>query len=119
MTDLNLKAYSIVPVPAPRQTRSDRWNERPCVMRYREFRDNVKRLDIKVNNGDKVIFYLPIPKSWSKKKKAEHDGAPHMQKPDVDNLLKALLDAIYEDDSHIYSIAAEKRWSHTPRIEVL
>lgn len=29
-------------------------------------------------------------------------GTPHEQKPDKDNLLKALLDALYGDDSHVW-----------------
>ncbi len=114
----SLKTYLIIPVPAPRMTQSDRWNNRACVVRYFDFRDRVKELNISVVNGDKVTFYLPIPKSWSKKKQAQHDGMPHRQTPDIDNLLKALLDSIYENDSHIYSVWPEKRWSHSPRIEV-
>jgi hypothetical protein len=40
-------------------------------------------------------------------------------KPDLDNLVKALGDAVHVDDSHLWSIAAEKRWtSGKPRIEV-
>jgi len=33
--------------------------------------------------------YLPMPKSWSKKKKSAMAGRPHRQKPDRDNIDKA------------------------------
>jgi Holliday junction resolvase RusA-like endonuclease len=36
---------------------------------------------------------------------------PHQQTPDVDNLLKALLDAIHKQDCAVWSVWAEKRWS--------
>lgn len=113
-------SYHITPVPAPRMTRSDKWKKRPCVMRYFSFRDKVKDLGISVEPyGTHVRFFMPMPKSWSKKKKAEMNGTLHQQKPDVDNLLKALLDSIFKDDAHIADIRATKIWSVEGRIEIL
>ena len=43
---------------------------------------------------------------------------PHRQKPDIDNLIKALLDALYADDSHVWKITAEKRWHYEGKIMV-
>ena len=112
--------YDITPVPAPRMTRSDKWKKRPCVMRYFAFRDEVRLKKVKFGNNDAVFFYLTMPKSWSKKKKAEMIGKPHTQVPDIDNLLKALLDSLYEDDSHIYAIGgAYKYWDDVGSIEII
>lgn len=103
----------IVPVPAPRQVRSDKWKQRVCVMRYRAFKDQIRdNPDVYLVSGSKVIFYLPMPQSWSKKKRAANFEQPHTQKPDIDNLLKALMDALFDDDSHIWNISAEKRWAN-------
>jgi Holliday junction resolvase RusA-like endonuclease len=44
-----------------------------------------------------------MPNSWSKKKKAEFNGKPHQQKPDLDNLIKAFKDALCEDDSYVHT----------------
>lgn len=104
------RAYSITPVPAPRQTRSDKWKERPCVMQYRAFRDEIRRLGVCVGSWDYITFILPMPDSWNQKKRNDMRDRPHQQKPDIDNLLKALLDAIHEDDSHIHSIGGRKLW---------
>jgi Holliday junction resolvase RusA-like endonuclease len=57
-----------------------------------------------------------MPGSWSKKKKAIMDGKPHMQRPDLSNMLKAIEDAIYQDDSGIYDIHVTKRWGITGKI---
>ena len=57
-----------------------------------------------------------MPGSWSKKKRAVQDGKPHMSRPDLSNLLKALEDAIYTEDSVIYNIHIEKRWGITGKI---
>ena len=49
---------------------------------------------------------------WSKKKKHEMDGKPHQSRPDKDNLEKALLDAIYEEDSHVWDSRVTKVWGY-------
>ena len=56
-----------------------------------------------------MIFVLPMPKSWSKKK-AAMNGQPHQQRPDTDNLVKAVLDAVHEEDSQIYHVDGLKFW---------
>jgi len=112
--------YPITPVPKPRMTQRDKWKVRPCVARYRAFKDEVKLRRVKVNEyGDSVIFLMPMPKSWSKKKKEEMDGTPHQQKPDWDNLGKALSDAVYDDDSKIWNITISKMWAYEGAIEIL
>jgi Holliday junction resolvase RusA-like endonuclease len=69
-----------------------------------------------------VIFYMPMPKSWSKKRKIELDMKPHLIKSDLDNLLKMILDRaeglLFDNDKRIYSIRAEKVYSDRPRIEL-
>lgn len=80
-------------------------------MRYRAFKDEVKARGVKLEVGDKVIFNIEMPPSWSKKKRDTYNCKPHQQSPDIDNLMKALLDALFEDDSHIWMIYAEKRWA--------
>ena len=46
-------------------------------------------------------------------------GQPHQQKPDLDNLAKALFDALYEDDSSIYNIRLLKQWDWYGRIIIV
>ena len=110
----------ITPVPKPRQTRADKWQKRPSVMRYRAFADEVrlkmpKGVDL---NYSEIKFYLPMPMSWSIKKKLEMLNQPHMQRPDIDNLAKAFFDALYEDDSHIHTIGLVKRWGNDGVIKI-
>ena len=112
--------YPIPPCPAPRQTRSDRWKKRPCVERYRAFRDLVKlhRVDIP-EYGAVITFAMPMPMSWSKTKCDRMRGQPHRQKPDLDNLLKALLDAVFADDCRVWSYSASKIWSDQGGIRIV
>jgi Holliday junction resolvase RusA-like endonuclease len=56
-----------------------------------------------------VYFYMPRPKGMKK----QDATAPHTKKPDIDNLLKAVMDAltdikIWRDDSLVYFIQAHK-----------
>ncbi len=110
--------YPILPVPAPRMTRSDKWKQRKCVMAYRHFRDKVREAGIVLPVPYKVTFNLPMPSSWSEKKRKAMEGQPHTSKPDKDNLEKALLDALYENDSHVWSGWVEKRWARIPSIKI-
>ena len=106
----------VEPMGAVRQNRSDAWRKRPCVLRYRVYK-NIIRLQCKeLDCALQLLFELPMPKSWSKKKKKEMLGQPHQQKPDIDNLVKGLLDAVCTDDSYIYKVDAEKRWAETGAI---
>lgn len=112
-----MTTYHITPVPKPRMTRSDKWKKRPCVMRYWAFKDECVLKGVEVpENGATVLFCIPMPKSWSKKKKAQMKGQAHKPTPDIDNLCKALLDAVYDDDSHIYHIELFKYWWDSGKI---
>ena len=110
---LNIK---IIPVSKPRMTRADTWKKRPCVTRYWAYKDElnekIKELDIKVQDELFLEFYMPMPKSWSKKKKLDFLNKPHQQKPDIDNLVKGVMDAIFKEDSHVHTIYAKKIWSN-------
>lgn len=110
--------YPITPMGAVRQTQSDKWAKRPPVLRYRAFSNEVKLHKVQLPENAHIVFWLPMPDSWSKKKKQEFNAKPHQQKPDIDNLLKALLDSIYEDDAHVWRVSAEKRWAFTPGIAI-
>jgi len=111
--------YPILPMGKPRMTRSDRWRRRPCVLRYRAFKEEVRIRRVTVPAHDaSITFVLPMPKSWPQAKRDALDGQPHQQKPDVDNLLKALLDAVYDDDAHVASCSASKVWGEKGAIVI-
>lgn len=71
----------------------------------------------------RVVAHHAIPKSWSKRKQQQAlEGQLIPGKPDLDNVAKAVLDAlngvIYEDDRQVIRLVAEKRYSHDPKVEV-
>ena len=124
--------FHVKPMGKPRMTRRDAWAKRPCVLRYWEFKDTLNAA-IEADDGvfNAVNYgniyrvdwtaYFPIPKSWSKKKKELFAGGIHRQKPDRDNVDKAILDAIFKDDSVISDGVLKKRWDDGAgaRIEVV
>lgn len=111
--------YNIAPFPKPRMTRADKWKHRSCVDAYYAFKDEVREKGVTIPQPCKVMFYIQMPESWSKKKKAAHLHQPHKSKPDIDNLVKALLDAVFENDAAIWSIWAEKKWAELPSIGIM
>ncbi len=69
-----------------------------------------------------VVFHMPIPSSWSKRKQEGHEGLPHISKPDKDNLDKFLYDCmsgiVYADDRQIWRDTSKKIYSEDPRTVV-
>lgn len=59
-----------------------------------------------------------MPPSWSAKKKEFYNGKPHQVKPDIDNYLKAFMDALCSDDSYIFDAQAQKFWALEGSIEL-
>ena len=92
----------ITPIGKPRMTQRDRWKKRKCVESYWTFKDQVRESGLVLAEEPTMVFEMPMPTSWSKKKKAEMEGRPHQQKPDADNLAKALMDAACNDDAYIW-----------------
>jgi Holliday junction resolvase RusA-like endonuclease len=104
----------------PRMTQRDKWKKRPVVKRYHAFKDQVREHRVVFPEfGARITFCIQMPESWSKKKKQIFDGIPHQQAPDIDNLLKALLDAIFEEDRHVWHIRMLKKvWGRVGYIEI-
>ena len=111
--------YNITPCPKPRMTRSDRWKKRPSVLRYFVFKDECRLNRVEIPEyGGHITFIIPMPKSWSKKRRSQMDGKPHRQRPDTDNLLKAICDAVFDEDCTIWDIRATKLWGDVGSIHV-
>lgn len=110
---------AIDPIGKPRMTQRDVWKKRPCVMRYRQFCDEL-RLQYRGLLPDKLTlrFVIAMPLSWSKKKRLAMDGQPHQQKPDIDNLVKSVLDALCSDDSYVWHLEATKCWGQDGLIQI-
>lgn len=64
-----------------------------------------------------VTFSIPAPKSDRKRA-----NSVHAQKPDIDNLLKAVMDALsgvaWVDDSQVWMVRASKWWSSSGAVAV-
>lgn len=58
----------------------------------------------------RVTAIRQMPVSWSKRKRAAMDGAWCTTKPDADNVLGAVMDALFGDDAAVVSAGAEKQW---------
>ena len=129
------KVFQVTPVGKPRMTQQDKWRtdplhpdpkkrQRKCVTKYWDY----KRM-IKMQAGDFVmprmnvwiIFYIPMTqKTWSDAKKELKNLKIHDQKPDKDNLEKALTDSLMDDDKKLADSRISKLWCmpENERIEI-
>lgn len=112
--------FPIVPMGKVRQNRSDAWKQRPVVLRWRAFADRCRELGITLEPGDEMQFRIAMPASWSKKKRADHVGKPHLAKPDLDNMVGAVMDAVMpKGDSHLWKLGeTSKMWAESASISV-
>ncbi|MFY9479154.1 MAG: RusA family crossover junction endodeoxyribonuclease [Aquabacterium sp.] len=71
-----------------------------------------------------MSVHMPIPESWSKKRRAEAAAGKIYPKvkPDLDNVEKAICDGlnevVWKDDVQVVDVVKHKRYSDTPRVEV-
>jgi Holliday junction resolvase RusA-like endonuclease len=114
--------FDIIPYPAPRMTQSDKWAKRDRVTKYFAFRDEfILKSNLngfKLSETLKIVFVIPMPETWTKKKKIEMNFKPHQQKPDIDNLTKSILDSFNKDDGFVFNIHAIKYWGKKGKILV-
>lgn len=113
------------PMGAPRQNRHTMFSRHDGgrIERYHAYRDEIASRvlalidagvmrfgDLTAHLG--LCFRFPVPPSWPLKRRVEalNWGSYHRQKPDVDNLVKAFLDAVTDEDSDIADVRAIKVW---------
>lgn len=108
-------------VPAPRMTRADRYKKRPCVLRYRAWRDTVRAAF-----GDSIpkpedvetieirCYFRPTDKRLKETKHAII-GERHRQMPDRDNIEKGICDALWKRDDKLGGSRCDKWWDYEER----
>lgn len=125
--------FDIVPMGAPRMTQSDRWKtdpnhpdinrrQRVCVTQYFAYKSaliaQANVMNFEIDSCLDILFLIPMPASWSDKKKKAMNGLPCKVKPDTDNLIKGFKDALCKNDSYIWKEHSEKRWAYMGSIIV-
>lgn len=69
-----------------------------------------------------ITFNFGVLKSASQRERKELLGRPYDKRPDIDNLVKAVMDALngyaFTDDSCIYLLTAHKQYSAEESTEV-
>lgn len=123
--------FDIIPMGAPRMSSSDRWKTNPnhldpdkrqreIVTKYFRYKDNLilqaNQMNFKLGKFLDAVFILPMPDSWSEKKKIKYNATLCEVKPDTDNIIKGICDTFRKNDSDISKKHAEKRWGYVGSI---
>ena len=103
-----------VATPRPRVTRYGTYYTK----RYTKYKRELSLILANVQPTDElqITFYFRRPKN-----KKSGVIYRHQKKPDIDNLIKGIMDCLPFDDKMIYKISAEKYYCRTggiPRIEI-
>ena len=127
--------FNISPVPASRP-RVTRWGTF-YGKKYKEFKREMGVLLIESDKTSEVnpvlwleglisadmTFFVPMAKSWSKKKKSLKDGQFCDNNADLDNYEKAVLDSLstvyFHDDRQIVQQKSQKIWAETGSIKII
>ena len=98
------------PMGKPRQTRSDRWKQRACVVRYRLWADEL-RLAAKRTTKIRLTEPTRLDVIAYFENGTKHRAGPHTVKPDASNVLKGIEDALFENDQMLYHSSLTKFWA--------
>lgn len=110
--------WRITPQPYTRML--NRGKRSPQAKRYQAYQQECRLRGVwQPASGDICVFVMPMPDSWSPKRRNNHWSRPHETTPDVDNLVKGLLDAVYDDDRLVWCIEAYKYWGNIGRIIIV
>jgi len=115
MTEVKFE-LSLDAIGKPRITKNW-WAKRDKVNRYNAWKDHVRHQmrvqGVKIPKdpvGLEFTVYIPMPKSWPKKKQYAFMATFHNQKPDIDNVAKAMMDCIFEEDKCVGVLNCRKVW---------
>ena len=129
----NYFMFDVIPMGAVRMTQSDKWKTNPIhpdpnkrqrevVRRYFKFKNDLfeQALQMKFELGTflDAVYFIPMPTSWSEKKRKNMVGLPCKVKPDTDNITKAIKDALKIEDGEVWWEKAEKRWAYLGSIVI-
>ncbi len=118
--------FDVIPMGAVRMSSSDRWKvnpnhkdprkrQREPVTRYFAFKDRLKtqsqELGFQLGELLDIVFFVPMPDAWSEKKKQRSIGLPCKVRPDVDNMVKGVMDCLKSEDGDVWYVRAEKRYA--------
>jgi len=119
--------FDVIPMGAVRMTKSDTWKldpnhpdpkkrQRKAVTQYFKFKniltEQAEKMQFKLQKTLDAIYVIPMPQSWSEKKKKQMNGMPCMSKPDCDNITKAIKDTLKKEDSDVWYEFARKYWGY-------
>jgi Holliday junction resolvase RusA-like endonuclease len=115
-----------IPWKRPGQTkggvRYDTQKTHKCAVMW-VIKDQFRRVPIEGSVKMTIYFFMPVPRSWSKKKRLETVGEYHKIKPDLDNLEKFYKDCmsgiVYKDDAQVALVVKSKRYAEKPRTEII
>ncbi|MCM3141695.1 RusA family crossover junction endodeoxyribonuclease [Brevibacillus sp. MER 51] len=122
--------FNVSPMGAVRTTQRQKWVD-PRAKKYYAYKQEIAGSAASQSTVGqptpsplalKMVFVMPIPESWSKKKRWDALNKAHMTKPDLDNLIKGCTDAlngvVWQDDKQIIAVEATKVYGFEPRIEL-
>lgn len=110
--------------PRPRFRNTGRYVQTYMPASYTKHKDFIREQmpNVLLNGNLKVTlsFYFKVPKRWSNRKKLLAIGQYKRTKPDIDNLIKTVLDAandhLWKDDNQIVEIHSFKQYAEEPKI---
>lgn len=92
------------------------YNRKKYLQKYWDYKVKLKALFLDCGlktyptNNVWFKFFIPMPKSWSQKKRNAHCFEKHESKPDAGNLHKAIEDACCIEDKKNWDYRASKFW---------
>lgn len=99
----------------PRLGRWGAYTPKPTTDYEDKIKRIVKQMRVQQISGPvsvEITAEFPIPKNWTKARRDAAEGEPHLCVPDLDNVVKCVLDGLNKsairDDAQVHTITARK-----------
>jgi hypothetical protein len=100
------------PMGKPRMTQSDKWNQRPSVVRSRKLADDIREaFGLKPMDKFKSAGKIEVYCYFHAEDESKFGKIIHQAKPDASNCLKECEDSLLDKDEMLYSVHCEKAWT--------
>ena len=117
----------IRPKPKPRMTKRDGWggNQRRVVVEYFEFKDELVKQYFgyglsNLSRASGMIFMFEPPRRITKENAHRKEFSVHVDRPDTDNMIKAVWDSLSSSDQVNHTILfSAKFWQKKSGITIV
>jgi hypothetical protein len=107
------------PMGKPRQSQSDKWNQRPVIVRMRKLADDLREaFGLKPMEKFHSSLTFQVIATFKTDDPLSLELKRHLKRPDADNILKLYMDSLLDKDDWCQFVSCQKLWGTEDILEI-